>query len=123
MGAIGIFTCKECGHEFRSQSGGGFMFDELRCVNCDKAQHVSRSELPSTTLMSIKDMWDQWDRTEEQRKAFIEMKKKEMEERLKNAKKWYCPSCGEEMKTDLKPMCPLCHSRQTQITKTEINFD
>jgi hypothetical protein len=40
MGHSGIYKCKDCGNEFEAREGGGFVFIEYRCVNCDKIKNV-----------------------------------------------------------------------------------
>lgn len=40
MGEMGIYTCNKCGNKFESQQGGGFIFDEYRCVDCDDIKRV-----------------------------------------------------------------------------------
>ncbi|MBU0591752.1 hypothetical protein KKF81_06910 [Candidatus Micrarchaeota archaeon] len=40
MGKKAEYKCEKCGNTFESHSGGGFVFDEYRCVNCDKIFRV-----------------------------------------------------------------------------------
>jgi len=40
IGQSGIYKCNKCGNKFESQEGGGFIFDEYRCVNCDEIKQV-----------------------------------------------------------------------------------
>lgn len=47
MGKIADYKCKKCSHVFESKGGGGFIFDEYRCVDCDQIKAVklkSKSE-------------------------------------------------------------------------------
>ena len=41
MGQAGTYKCKKCGNKFESQEGGGFLFDEYRCINCDKIKRIN----------------------------------------------------------------------------------
>ena len=40
MGHLADFKCKKCANIFESQEGGGFLFEEYRCENCDEIKRV-----------------------------------------------------------------------------------
>lgn len=44
MGHLADYKCKKCGNIFESVAGGGFLFVEYRCVECDNIQGVMLKE-------------------------------------------------------------------------------
>ena len=48
MGWISKFRCNKCGNEFEAKGGGGFVFIEYRCIDCDKIKVVERKYKPPT---------------------------------------------------------------------------
>lgn len=47
-------ACKDCGHRFRAESGGGFSFHLLRCDRCGKTKSIGFAELGDVHLGYLK---------------------------------------------------------------------
>lgn len=92
MGMECVYHCRECGEEFVSREGGGFEFNEYRCVDCDHMKSVS--------LINRDDP-----------EAKLVMPSKEKIGR--------CYKCGGELRADIGPMCPNCKSRNMEDVKNE----
>ncbi len=41
MGKKAVYQCKRCNNTFESREGGGKLFDEYRCVNCDTIEAIA----------------------------------------------------------------------------------
>ena len=86
MGYQGPYICQACGNTFQSRAGGGFLFIEYRCVNCDAIKTVkSNRRVPSSEYTPPT-----------------------------AAEVGVCEQCGGELKSDLQPMCPACKSRDVK---------
>lgn len=95
MGHEAIYKCGKCGNEFKSQEGGGFLFVEYRCIECDSIKAVQANRTVSP---------------EHYREPTI----KEI---------GVCEKCGGELKEDLRPMCPKCKSRDVNETRVLMYYD
>lgn len=96
MGQIAICKCKKCGNEFQANGGGGFLFIEFRCVNCDIVKLVKcndRHVLPEKWKPPTKEETGP------------------------------CKNYGGELKDNLKPMCPACKSRDVEEIEVLISYD
>ncbi|MCF7887662.1 MAG: hypothetical protein K9L76_00130 [Candidatus Omnitrophica bacterium] len=97
MGQAGIYKCNNCGNKFEAREGGGFCFIEYRCVKCDTIKNISHSRCVPL-------------------KEYIPPSKEKI---------GVCKKCGGELREDIKPMCPKCRSRDTEISGEgiEVNYD
>ncbi len=95
MGQEAIYKCRNCDNEFKSREGGGFLFTEYRCVECDYIECVEvNNAVP------------------------LEKYKAPTKEQV-----GVCKKCGGELREDLKPMCPACRSRDVEEKEVEIFYD
>gem|GEM_PF-1531928 len=94
MSTRGTFTCKNCEHQFRGITGGSPGGEEWRCEQCDKRHIVPRVFDPDEGLFS---------------EPFV------MRSRRKQKPKptHFCEDCKIPLRDDLRPMCPICKSRDT----------
>ena len=95
MGHEALYRCLSCGHEFRSHEGGGFLFIEFRCVQCDWIKAV-----------------------ESNRRVPPESYRPPTSEEI-----GLCPRCGGELRSDLEPMCPGCGSRNVEVKEIQTFYD
>lgn len=95
MGKKARYKCKKCGNEFESREGGGFNFIEYRCVNCDSIKSVKSERRISSRKYKLP--------TKEEIGV--------------------CEKCGGELKKDLKPMCPVCKSRDVEEKQILMRYD
>jgi len=95
MGKSGEYQCLNCGNIFEASEGGGFRFEQYRCVNCDKIKEI---EL----------------KTDEEN---------ENRNNLPKSIVGVCKKCGGELRNDLKPMCPKCKSRDVVMISTSVLYD
>jgi len=94
MGQEAIYKCNNCGNEFKSHEGGGFLFKEYRCVNCDTIKRIeTRSELDEPLHIPTKDELGA------------------------------CKRCGGELRDDIKPMCHKCKSRDVKEKNVLVLYD
>ena len=98
MGTEQTYKCKKCGKFFRAHGGGGFTFDEYRCMLCDAIKTVK------TRDKGVPD------------EEYIPPTKEEI---------GVCDKCGGGLKNDTGPMCPKCGSRDIDETDlgTIISYD
>lgn len=99
MGQEAVYKCNKCSNEFKQRGGGGFFFNEYRCVNCD-------------TIKIVKTGWkcaraDEKDEYHEPTKEEIGV----------------CGKCGGKLSEDLRPMCPACKSRDVEEKEVLIDYD
>ena len=95
MGHSGTYKCKDCRNEFDSHEGGGFVFIEYRCVECDTIKNVNSNRTVSP-------------------KEYKAPTKKEI---------GICKKCGGELKDNIRPMCPKCRSRNVEVESIFIYYD
>jgi hypothetical protein len=139
MGQSGTYECLSCGNQFGAQEGGGFFFDEYRCVDCDVIKVIRfrhhRSKIikmkPSNSMLGVcqlcgvgsmafeipckcKDTY----RLINDVDFFEDYPKKYLEDPIGD-----CKECGGELRNDLKPMCPACKSRDVKIIYTGTYYD
>ena len=93
MGHQAVYRCNKCGNEFESHEGGGFVFAEYRCVDCDsiKAVNIPGACSPGQWRMPTKE------------------------------EVGVCGKCGGELRHDIRPMCPECRSRDVNEKEILIN--
>ena len=117
MGRCGTYRCRDCGKEFRSREGGATAFSELRCVNCDQILKIMGKEHNLLTKHGLIEMARQ---RPSLRFLFTQ---EELDGGLPDLPEWSWPNCGAEVKDGLKPMCPLCRSRDTEMIQLFMNYD
>jgi hypothetical protein len=92
MAYLGNLTCRDCGLTFTSRWGSVAHADEYRCGN----DHVVQVEPASGTILTL-------DGTYLGSVTLPELR-------------GLCPLCREELATGLLPMCPVCGSRDHDVT-------
>jgi len=99
MGSQCKASCKECGHRFTLNEGGGLSFEQLHCEKCGCAKTVnlyqSEPGLPSSA--------DDW--------------KKRIEARAGSCR------CGGKHRLGARPRCPKCGSLRLDRGEPTLCYD
>lgn len=142
MGKRAIYRCGDCAHEFESTEGGAEGFTLVRCERCDLIKKIRRGEWPSQFEVAhrfqrlfngpihVERINDDGTVDEDVlAKALADRPpppkaKYANDEELEQARERFkCPDCGCQMRDDLKPMCPICRSRNVKEKQVTVWFD
>ena len=121
MGLSYRAACKECGHCFRVNMGGGFVFHLLRCTRCGRAKEVSFDELGEVHVQYLKGLdgpycvatagHDQTVRETYPGPAISESTYERKVQRIAGSCR-----CGGRFTFRAKPRCPKCRSTRLENT-------
>jgi hypothetical protein len=121
MGATYNVKCKQCGHKFNVNSGGGFFFHILHCDLCGEDKSIRFEEIGEPHLRYIKGLpgpycvassgQDQYIKDNYPGEPMSEGEYHAAVEQIAGA----C-ECGGSYKFDAPPRCPKCRS-------TELEYD
>jgi transposase-like protein len=112
MGTRAIYECNDCKKQFESIDGGSFRAIWLRCERCDNVQTVSNSEWPS--LFQVAGVLN---------RPLAESKYESRQQLAEARSRFICDVCKSQLCDDLKPMCPVCRTRNVIEKQVLLRFD
>ena len=115
MGMTYRAACQECGHRFKAEVGGGFVYHLLHCTQCGKAKAVSFDELGEVHLQYLKGLegpysvatagHDEAVKATYTGRAISESTYERKVQRIAGSCR-----CGARFTFRAKPRCPKCRS-------------
>ena len=125
MGHSYTTKCKKCDHKFTVNSGGGFMFHQLRCDKCGAEKDMSFDDIGEPNLRYKKGLpgpysiatneSDKHIRENYPGEPLTEKDYHKIVEEMAGACK-----CGGSFKFDAKPRCPECGSDSYEDTGEDL---
>lgn len=101
MAIEATFQCEDCSNRFNARWGGTILNVELRCEICDSTEMIPRAEWNSDRAPC----------------GVLDLGKETQAKQEENPEEKLCSRCCGKMRDDLKPMCPVCKSRQCRKAK------
>ena len=125
MGSSFTALCKNCGHKFEVDDGGGFSFHLLHCDKCGRKKSIGFDEIGEAHLQYLKGLKTPYSVVSQEHDEFV----RENYPGDSISEEDYCRiiddlagkcRCGGQFKMGAPPRCPKCKSDKFEDTGEDL---
>ena len=118
MATDSTWECEECARRFDTLVGGTMGTEQLRCEQCDEAKWLPRTEVDPLPA------FEPFEQPRTPQEALVlRARMLAILKAPRPKQEFSCEICGGKMLAGLKPMCPICKSRNVREVSVRCYLD